>query len=100
MYERIYLEKENIYKSVLKEYDENGLILSGGEGQKIALAIVFAKDCGIVILDEHSSALDQTSEYEMHKQMLEAASNKTVILISHRLSTTRDADKIYPKKLN
>ena len=66
----------------------------------IVLAIVFAKDCGIVILDEHSSALDQISEYEMHKQMLEAASNKTVILISHRLSTTRDADKIYPKKLN
>ncbi len=95
LYDRIYKEKNNINTSVLKEYDEEGLILSGGQAQKLAIARIFAKDCGVVIMDEPSSALDPISEHEMHKNMLEAAKDKTVILISHRLWTTKDVDRIY-----
>lgn len=80
---------------VTKEFDENGMGLSGGEAQKIAIARVFARKPDIVILDEPSSALDPISEYNMYKNMLDAAENETVIFISHRLSATRDADRIY-----
>jgi ATP-binding cassette subfamily B protein len=77
-----------------KEFDSEGINLSGGEAQKIAIARVFARDCDIVILDEPSSALDPDSEYELNKTLM-TAFDKTVIIISHRLSTTRMADMIY-----
>lgn len=95
LYNRIYQEKNNIYTNVLKEFDKDGLILSGGQAQKLAIARIFAKNCGVVIMDEPSSALDPISEYEIHNNMMEAAKDKTVILISHRLSTTKNADKIF-----
>jgi len=53
------------------------------------------KDADIIILDEPSSALDPMSEYELNRTMMAAACDKTVIFISHRLSTTLMADKIY-----
>lgn len=80
---------------VTKEFDENGMGLSGGEAQKIAIARVFARKPDIVILDEPSSALDPIAEYNMYKNMLTASQGETVIFISHRLSATRDADRIY-----
>lgn len=80
---------------VTKEFDENGMGLSGGEAQKIAIARIFAKKPDIVILDEPSSALDPIAEYNMYKNMLTATDGETVIFISHRLSATRDADRIY-----
>ena len=88
------LEK-GIDTMVTKEFDENGMGLSGGEAQKIAIARVFARRPDIVILDEPSSALDPIAEYNMYKNMLDASENETVIFISHRLSATRDADRIY-----
>ncbi|MDE7234596.1 MAG: ABC transporter ATP-binding protein/permease, partial [Ruminiclostridium sp.] len=88
------LEK-GIDTMVTKEFDENGMGLSGGEAQKIAIARVFARKPDIVILDEPSSALDPIAEYKMYQNMLSAAENETVIFISHRLSATRDADRIY-----
>ena len=80
---------------VTKEFDENGMGLSGGEAQKIAIARVFARKPDIVILDEPSSALDPIAEYRMYQNMLNASEGETVIFISHRLSATRDADRIY-----
>ena len=80
---------------VTKEFDENGMGLSGGEAQKIAIARVFARKPDIVILDEPSSALDPIAEYNMYQNMLTATDGETVIFISHRLSATRDADRIY-----
>lgn len=88
------LEK-GIDTMVTKEFDENGMGLSGGEAQKIAIARVFARKPDIVILDEPSSALDPIAEYRMYQNMLTATENETVIFISHRLSATRDADRIY-----
>ncbi len=76
------------------EFDAKGVNLSGGESQKLAISRVFYKDAGLIILDEPSSALDPIAEYQLNHAMLEATENKTVIFISHRLSTTRLADRI------
>lgn len=76
------------------EFEDDGINLSGGEAQKIAIARAFYKNSGIIILDEPSSALDPIAEYQLNHSMLGAAHNKSVFFISHRLSTTRLADKI------
>lgn len=86
---------KGISTQLTKEFDSDGVNLSGGEAQKIAIARVFAKPCDMVILDEPSSALDPASEYELNQAMMSAAFDKTVIFISHRLSTTKMADIIY-----
>lgn len=78
-----------------KEFYEEGSNLSGGEAQKVAIARVFFKPFKYVIMDEPSSALDPISEYNLNQNMLEIAKNKTVIFISHRLSTTCMADRIF-----
>ena len=79
-----------------KEFDDDGEILSGGESQKIALARIFAKENNeIIILDEPSSALDPIAEYNMYESMLKVGNDKTVIYISHRVSSALLADKIY-----
>ena len=78
-----------------REFDETGTALSGGESQKLATARVFYKPSNLIILDEPSSALDPIAEYHMNKSMNMAAKDKSVVFISHRLSTTRGADKIF-----
>lgn len=80
---------------LLREFDDNGMMLSGGEQQKIAIARAFYKKCPYVILDEPSANLDPVSEYELNRAMMTGATDKTVIFISHRLSTTRGADRIF-----
>lgn len=78
-----------------REFDDNGTVLSGGERQKLAVARLFTKKSLISIFDEPSSALDPIAEYEINDTMFKSAQDSTIILISHRLSTTRAADKIY-----
>ncbi|MCQ2517285.1 MAG: ABC transporter ATP-binding protein/permease [Lachnospiraceae bacterium] len=80
--------------SVTTEFDKAGVDFSGGEKQKVAIARAFYRDADILIMDEPSSALDPIAEYNLNVAMHEAAKNKTVFYISHRLSTTRDADRI------
>ncbi len=80
---------------LLREFDDSGLSLSGGEGQKVAVARAFYKKCPFAILDEPSANLDPVSEYALNDAMSRAAEDKTVIFISHRLSTTVMADVIY-----
>lgn len=77
------------------EFEDDGVNLSGGEGQKLAVARVFYKNANLIILDEPSSALDPIAEYHLNHSMLSAAEHKSVVFISHRLSTTRIADRIY-----
>jgi ATP-binding cassette subfamily B protein len=79
---------------VTKEFDDAGIELSGGEAQKVAIARVFAKPTLLIILDEPSSALDPMSEYHLNQVMLEKAEDRPIIFISHRLSTTKMADRI------
>ena len=86
---------EGINTPLTREFNEKGINLSGGESQKVAIARVFAKNYPIVIMDEPSSALDPMAEYHLNQSILHNTEDKTVIFISHRLSTTRIADKIY-----
>ena len=88
------LEK-GIDTTLTREFDDNGANLSIGEQQKISLARVFADDASCVILDEPSSALDPIAEHKMFENMMRAAKGRTVIFISHRLSSAVDADRIY-----
>lgn len=77
-----------------REFDENGAGLSGGEAQKVSAARLFARDFEIAVLDEPSSALDPVAEHRMYENLMKATENKTVIYISHRLSSTTMSDKI------
>lgn len=86
---------EGIHSQLTTEFSKDGVGLSGGEAQKIAIARVFARPFELIIMDEPSSALDPIAEYELNQSILKNAEGKTVIFISHRLSTTRMADKIY-----
>ena len=61
----------------------------------MAIARIFARNCGIVIMDEPSSALDPITEAELYENMLDVAKDKTMILISHRLSSTKNVDRIF-----
>ena len=84
-----------IHTPLTKEFDDEGVNLSGGEAQKIAIARVLYSEAQVLILDEPSSALDPLSEYRLNETIRELATDKTVIFISHRLSTTRMADTIF-----
>ena len=77
------------------EFEKDGVNLSGGEAQKVAIARTLYRKQNMIIMDEPSSALDPLSEYLLNQELNEIARDKTVIFISHRLSTTRDADCIY-----
>ncbi len=78
-----------------REFDEKGTGLSGGEQQKVAAARMFARDFDLAILDEPSSALDPIAEYKMYESLIAATEEKTVVYISHRLSSAVLSDKIY-----
>ena len=92
--ERLATLTDGLYTPITTEFDEKGVNLSGGESQKVAIARAFYKQADILIMDEPTSALDPIAEYNLNKAMHAAAENKTVFYISHRLSTTRDADRI------
>ncbi len=78
-----------------REFDEEGVSLSGGQAQKIALSRLYAKDAPIAILDEPSSALDPIAEYELFENMKRICEGRTVIFISHQLSGAVSADVIF-----
>ncbi len=78
-----------------REFEIDGAGLSGGENQKVSAARLFAQDFQIAILDEPSSALDPVAEYKMYENLIEVTKNKTVIYISHRLSSAVLSDKIF-----
>lgn len=95
IYERIMnlpKQKETVFT---REFDEKGTGLSGGEQQKLCAARMFAKQFDLALLDEPSSALDPIAEYKMYESLIEATKDKTVIYISHRLSSAVLSDKIY-----
>lgn len=87
--------ENGVNTTLTREFDDKGTNLSGGEAQKVVIARVFAKPYELIIMDEPSSALDPVAEYRLNEAIMKYASDKTVIFISHRLSTTRMADRIY-----
>ncbi len=83
------------YDTILGRLFENGEELSIGQWQKIALARAFFRQSQVIILDEPTSALDPKAEYELFLKFRELLNGRTAVLISHRLSTVRMADRIY-----
>lgn len=92
--ERIERLPQNIDTMLFKEFDPEGIELSGGEGQKLAISRALYKDTPIVIFDEPTSALDPIAEYDIYKNFDRLAEKRSAIYISHRLSSTRFTDKI------
>lgn len=82
------------YRQMLGNRFENGVDLSGGEWQKIALARAYMRDAQMLILDEPTAALDARAEYEIFKRFAELVRGRIAINISHRFSTVRMADRI------
>lgn len=93
--EKIEALPRGIDTEVTREFDDKGAVFSGGEAQKIAIARIFAGESEIVIMDEPTSALDPIAEHKMYQNMFEACEGKTVIFISHRISSATMADRIY-----
>ena len=85
-------EKENTY--LTQTIDEKGIMLSGGELQKLMLARALYKNAPILVLDEPTSALDPLAEQELYLQYNSLTENKTSIFISHRLSSTQFCNRI------
>ena len=95
IYEYIYSLKDNINTVVTREFSSLGIVFSGGQTQKLAIARGYAQNYQLFILDEPSSALDPLAEAKVYDNMLELGKNRTMIFISHRLTTTVNADRIY-----
>ncbi len=82
------------FEQVLGKRFKNGVDLSGGQWQKIALARAYMRDAQLLILDEPTAALDARAEHEVFQRFSELITGKTAVLISHRFSTVRMADRI------
>ncbi len=82
------------YEQMIGKRFRNGVELSGGEWQKIAIARAYMREADVLILDEPTAALDARSEFEVFKRFKELSEGKTAILISHRFSSVRMADRI------
>ena len=95
VYDRIMSLPQKQETVFTREFDEKGTGLSGGEQQKLCAARMFAKEFDLAILDEPSSALDPIAEYKMYESLIEATKDKTVIYISHRLSSAVLSDKVW-----
>lgn len=90
------LEKlpKGIETNIGKDFEEDGVWVSGGEGQKIAIARSLYRDAPFIILDEPTAALDPVAEYEIYSKFNEIVGDRTAVYISHRLSSCRFCDEI------
>jgi ATP-binding cassette subfamily B protein len=85
---------DNGYKTIMSERFEDGIRPSNGQRQKIAIARFFYRNAPVAIFDEPTSAIDAESEYRIFNRIYDFFKNKTVVIISHRFSTVRNADRI------
>ena len=95
VYDKVMTLDKGMDSMMTKEFDEKGVVLSGGESQKLAVARTFVKEAPMKIFDEPSSALDPIAEYELFKNILREAKDRTMLFISHRLSSVKDCDKVF-----
>lgn len=97
LYERVKEMKDGIHTKLLKDQQEDGeegLEISGGERQKLALARALHRDAPVVILDEPTSALDPIAEQDIYQRFNNMVQDKTAIFISHRMSSCRFCDTV------
>ena len=92
--ERLAAMPNGLETYLYKDFDAEGVEISGGEAQKIALARALYKDVPFIILDEPTAALDPVSEYEVYSKFNQISGDKTAIYINHRLASCRFCDKI------
>lgn len=92
--ERLKKMPKGLETCLYKDFDENGVEVSGGEAQKIALARALYKDAPFIVLDEPTAALDPVAEFEIYSKFNEIVEDKTAIYISHRLSSCRFCNDI------
>ena len=95
VYDKIMEHPQGMKAVLTREFDDDGRVLSGGEFQKVAIARLYASGCEFAVLDEPSSALDPLAEYQMFESLKRVCRGRTVIFISHRLSSAVLADKVY-----
>ncbi len=92
--EKVSSLEKGLETSISKEFDENGIEFSGGEGQKLASARAYYRNAPIVILDEPTAALDPIAESKLYERFNSIMENKTAIYISHRLASVKFCDKV------
>ena len=92
--EKINSYEKGVHTNLLKIFDKEGIDLSGGEKQRLAMARALYKDGKVVILDEPTAALDALAEDRMYREFENMIKGKTAVFISHRLGSTRFCDKI------
>jgi ATP-binding cassette subfamily B protein len=83
------------YRQRIGKRFKNGVELSGGEWQKVAIARAYMREAEVLILDEPTAALDARAEFEVFQRFKELSKGKTAVLISHRFSSVRMADRIF-----
>lgn len=94
MLERVKAMPKGLKTSVYKDFEEDGVEISGGEAQKLAIARALYKDAAFVILDEPTASLDPIAEHEIYSRFNDMVKDKTAVYISHRLSSCRFCDRI------
>jgi len=95
LYDDVKNLEEGIDTLVTREFHRKGQIFSGGQIQKLAIARGYAQNYEVLILDEPSSSLDPLAETALYENMLKLGRNRTLVFISHRLSSTVNCDRIY-----
>lgn len=94
MLERVKAMPKGLKTPVYKDFEEDGVEISGGEAQKLAIARALYKDAAFVILDEPTASLDPIAEHEIYSRFNDMVKDKTAVYISHRLSSCRFCDRI------
>lgn len=95
LWDKVASLENGIHTTMTREFDDHGAVLSGGQSQKLAVARALMQDGKCMVFDEPSSALDPIAEYDLFRTIVEETDGRTTVIISHRLSSVKEADIIY-----
>jgi ATP-binding cassette subfamily B protein len=89
------MELSRRYDTLLSRHFTDGADLSGGQWQRLAVSRAFYRDAALLICDEPTANLDARAEHEVYRRLRDLAAGRTVVLITHRMASVREADRIY-----